>query len=189
MRLTIPDCRLAFPNIWTARKNTSDDGKVSYSYDALLIIPKDTPILKEIEKAFEVAANEKWEAKGPAILQALKAQGRTPLHDGVSKAEYAGFEGNMYLSVRSKVRPTVRDKDGVTTLSEADGRPYSGCYVNAIGVEFYGFQHAKFGKRICAQLRGLQFLRDGDAFAAGTPAGDDEYGDVSNTGEDDNPAS
>lgn len=187
MRLTIPDCRLAFPNIWDPRKNTSDDGKVSYSYDALLIITPDDPILKELDKAFALAAHEKWAEKGSTILTALKAQNRTPLHDGATKAEYAGFEGNKFLSVRSKVRPSIRDKDGVTTLTEADGRPYSGCYVRAIGVELYGYQHVKFGKRICAQLRGLQFLRDGDAFAAGTPAGDDEYGDVSNTGDENDP--
>lgn len=185
MRINIPDSRLAFPNIWSPRKNTGDDGKISYSYDALLIISPDNPVLVTLDKAFLAAAIEKWEVKGPEILKALKAADRIPLHDGARKAEYAGFEGNMFLSVRSKVRPTIKDKDGVTTLTEADGRPYSGCYVNAIGVEIYGFQHVKFGKRICAQLRGLQFLRDGDAFAAGTPADDNEFGDVSDTGDND----
>ena len=86
------------------------------------------------------------------------------------------------------MRPNIKDKDGITPLQESDGRPYSGCYVNLIGLEIYGFQHPKFGKRICAQLRGLQFLRDGDAFAVGKPADDTEFGDVGDTG-DDNPAS
>lgn len=187
MRITIPECRLAFPNIWTARKNTSDDGKVTYSYDALLIIAANDPILAELDKAFVVAAREKWAEKGDTILTALRAQNRIPLHDGAAKSEYAGFEGNMFLSVRSKVRPSIRDKDGVTPLTEADGRPYSGCYVRAVGVEIYGFQHVKFGKRICAQLRGLQFLRDGDAFAAGTPADDNEFGNVADVGDDNDP--
>jgi hypothetical protein len=179
---------MAFPNIWQARKNTGDDGKVSYSYDGLFILTPDHPSLPELRKAFEVAAREKWAEQGPTILKALTAQDRLPLYNGARKAEYDGFEGNFYISARSKVRPNVKDKDGSTPLTESDGRPYSGCYVNLVGLEIYGFQHTKFGKRICAQLRGLQFLRDGDAFAAGKPADDDEFGDVSDTGESDNPA-
>lgn len=187
-RLNIPNARIAFPNIWTARKNTSDDGKVTYSYDGLFIIPGDHPSLPALRKSFEVAAREKWEDKGPTVLAALIAQDRTPLHSGATKAEYDGFDDtNFYISARSKVRPNIKDADGVTPLTEADGRPYSGCYVNLIGLEIYGFQHGKFGKRICAQLRGLQFLRDGDAFAVGKPADDNEFGDVGDTG-DDNPA-
>ena len=188
MRLHINNVRMAFPNIWTARKNVGEDGKVTYSYDALFIITPDNPGVKVLRDAFVVAAKEKWKDKGPAILQALIAQDRTPLYNGSRKAEYDGFEGNYYISARSKTRPNIKDRDGVTNLVETDGRPYSGCYVNLIGLEVYGFGHAKFGKRICAQLRGLQFLRDGDAFAAGKPASDDEFGDVGDTG-DDNPAS
>ena len=188
MRLNVPNVRLAFPNIWTPRKNTGEDGKVTYSFDGLFILTPDHPSLKDLRAALATAANEKWNEKGPAILQALIAQDRTPLYNGARKAEYDGFEGNFYISARSKVRPNIKDRDGITPLQESDGRPYSGCYVNLIGLEIYGFGHHKFGKRICAQLRGLQFLRDGDAFAAGKPADDDEFGDVGDTG-DDNPAS
>jgi len=104
------------------------------------------------------------------------------LHDGDAKAEYEGFEGNKFVSARAKVRPTVFDQQR-QELSEADGKPYSGCYVNA-SIELWA-QDNSFGKRINAQLRGVQFLRDGDAFAGGSrPADADEFDEIAAPDED-----
>ena len=98
------------------------------------------------------------------------------MHDGDSKAEYEGFEGNFFISSRAKVRPSVFDGQR-QELTQADGKPYSGCYVNA-SIELWA-QDNSFGKRINAQLRGVQFLRDGDAFAGGgQPADADEFDEL-----------
>jgi hypothetical protein len=58
-------------------------------------------------------------------------------------------------------------------LVAADGKPYAGCYVNTT-VEFWA-QDNSYGKGIRCTLLGVQFLRDGDAFSAGSVATPDDF--------------
>jgi hypothetical protein len=174
MKFLLRDVRLAFPSIFKA---SAPKGGGEEAFSASFLIPKTHKQLPELKKALAAVAAEKWGAKGPAVLKALEAADKTCLHDGDSKAEYEGFEGNLYVSSRSKVRPTVFDQ-ARNELTQADGKPYSGCYVNA-SIDLWP-QDNSFGKRINAQLRGVQFLRDGDAFAGGgQPAEADEFDDIS----------
>lgn len=182
MKILIKNARLAFPNIFTARAG-EDGGKAKYG--ASLIIPPNHPAIAELEKAFAKIASEKWGEKGPAILKGLKSQDRLCLHNGDAKAQYNGFEGNMYVSASSLTRPSVFDRNR-TPLTEEDGKPYSGCYVNA-SIELWPQDSKSYGKRINAQLRGVQFAADGDAFAAGTAASEDEFDDLGNQGDDTDP--
>ena len=85
------------------------------------------------------------------------------------------------VSAKSKTRPLVIDTDK-TPLAEEDGKPYVGCYVNAI-IEFFGYDNS--GKGVSATLKGVQFVRDGDAFSAVAPASEDDFDDLSD-GADDN---
>jgi hypothetical protein len=75
----------------------------------------------------------------------------------------------------SKGRPLVIDRNR-DPLTAADGKPYSGCYVN-VSIDVWA-QDNKYGKRINAQLKGIQFVRDGDAFGGGAPASPDEFEDL-----------
>lgn len=184
MKILIENARLAFPNLWTPRPS-QDGGKAKYG--ASLIIDPSNPVVKALELAFVKVAAEKWGDKAAVILKGLKAQDRLCLHDGATKAQYNGFEGNLFVSANSDVRPSVFDRSRVP-LQESDGKPYSGCYVNA-SIELWAQDNPKHGKRINAQLRGVQFLRDGDAFAAGTAASEDEFADLSNQGDDTDPTS
>jgi Protein of unknown function (DUF2815) len=180
MRILIRDVRLAFPSIWKA---TAPKGGGEEAFSASFLLPKNHPQLPEIRAAFATLAKEKWAEKGAAVLKALEAADKTALHNGDTKAEYDGFEGNFYISARSKVRPSVFDMQR-QELSQADGKPYSGCYVN-VSLELWP-QDNSFGKRINAQLRGVQFLRDGDAFAGGAKAaGADEFDEISAEGDGD----
>jgi hypothetical protein len=114
--------------------------------------------------------------KGAVVFKVLEAADKLCLHDGDAKAEYEGFKGNKFVSSRGKVRPSVFDGQR-QELTEADGKPYSGCYVNA-SLEIWA-QDNSYGKRLNAQLRGVQFFRDGDAFAGGgQPADADEFDDI-----------
>lgn len=182
MKFLIKNARLAFPNLFQPRPG--EDGKKG-KYGASLIIPTDHPIVKELEAAFVKIANEKWGDKGPAILKGLKAQDRLCLHNGDTKSQYSGFEGNLFISASSQTRPSVFDRNK-TPLTEDDGKPYSGCFVNA-SIELWPQDHKKHGKRINAQLRGVQFFADGDAFAAGSPASEDEFDDLGDQGDDTDP--
>jgi hypothetical protein len=92
------------------------------------------------------------------------------------KASYDGFPGNLYISARNPVRPTVLDADK-TPLVAADGKPYAGCYVN-VSLELWA-QDNKYGKRVNATLMGVQFYRDGDSFTGGGAADESDFDDVS----------
>jgi hypothetical protein len=70
------------------------------------------------------------------------------------------------------MRPLAINADK-SVLTEADGVIYSGCYVN-MQIALWAQQN-NFGKRVNAQLRGIQFLRDGEAFSGGGVANPDEF--------------
>lgn len=172
MKLRLDNVRLAFPVLFEPRA-VNGEGKPAFSA-SFLLDPAD-PQIKVINQAIEQVAREKWGAKADAILKQMRAQDKVCLHDGDLKANYDGFAGMLYLSARSTTRPLVIDRDK-TPLTEQDGKPYAGCYVNA-SVELWA-QDNNYGKRINASLRGVQFLRDGDAFAGGGAASKDDFDDL-----------
>lgn len=173
MKIQLKNVRAAFVEVFEA-KTVNGEGKPAFSC-SFLIDPND-PQVKMLEKGIEQTAQEKWGVKADAILKQMRAQDKTALHDGDLKSTYDGFPGNLYVSARSATRPLVIDCDR-TPLSEQDGRLYSGCYVNA-SIELWA-QDNKYGKRVNASLRGIQFYRDGDAFSGGGAADADEFEDVS----------
>lgn len=172
MKFKLRDARLAFPNIWTPYKE---------SFGGRFIIPPNHPQVKTFKDAMKAVAKEKWPDKWQSIYAALEKQDKLALHDGATKSEYEGFEGNLFVAANSKVRPTVLDQMR-NELSQSDGKPYSGCFVVAL-LEIWAQDHKEHGKRINANLRGVQFLRDGDAFSGGgKPADADEFDDISEEG-------
>jgi hypothetical protein len=172
MALRINNARLAFPQLFEA-KTVNGEGEPAFSA-ALLIDPKD-PQIPAIKAAIEEVAREKWGAKAEENMKRIIASDKTALHNGDLKSECEGFQGMLYISARNKTRPLVIDKDK-TPLNQVDGKPYAGCYVNA-SIELWA-QDNKYGKRINASLRGIQFVKDGDAFAGGGTAKDDEFDDI-----------
>lgn len=172
MKIKLENVRLAFPQLFEA-KTVNGEGEPAFSA-TFLFSPKH-PAVAELEAAFEQLGKEKWCAKWPTIKKEITTKDRFAMHDGDTKADYSGFEGNMFVSARNKTRPLVIDRDK-SPLTAQDGRPYAGCYVNA-SIELW-CQDNNYGKRINASLRGVQFLKDGDAFAGGGAASDDEFDEV-----------
>lgn len=172
MKLKLENVRLAFPVLFEP-KTVNGEGKPAFSA-ALLIDPADAQV-KAINAAIEQIAKEKWGAKADAVLKTMRATDKVALHDGDLKSSYDGFPGNLYVSARSATRPLVIDKDK-SPLTEQDGKPYAGCYVNA-SIELWA-QDNNYGKRVNASLRGIQFFRDGDAFAGGGAASEDEFDEI-----------
>lgn len=172
MKLKLENVRLAFPVLFEP-KTVNGEGKPAFSA-ALLIDPAD-PVVKTINAAIDQLAKEKWGAKAEGVLKTLRATDKVALHDGDLKSNYDGFPGNLYISARSATRPLVIDKDK-SPLTEQDGKPYAGCYVNA-SIELWT-QDNNYGKRVNASLRGIQFFRDGDAFAGGGAASEEEFDEI-----------
>lgn len=169
-KIMLTSVRLAFPNLWKAT-SMNGEGKPAFSC-SLLIDPNDPQVNNIIRPWLLRAAVAKWGQKGSAMLQQLQKADKVCLHDGDSKSNYAGFEGMLFISARSATRPLVIDRDK-SPLTESDGKPYAGCYVHC-SVEGWGQDNA-YGKRINAGLRGVQFVKDGDAFAGGGAASEDEF--------------
>lgn len=176
MKLRLNNVRLAFPNIFEPQ--VSEDGKASYG--ATVLLDPNDPQIKAINATIEAVAKEKWTSKADVMLKQIRAADKTALHNGDTKAQYAGFEGTMFVSARNPVRPTALDADK-TPLQATDGRIYAGCYVNAV-LEFWA-QDNGFGKRVNATLMGVQFFRDGDAFSGGGAASNDDFDDVTSGAE------
>lgn len=169
MKVTLSNVRLSFPHLFEpAQVQGQGDAKFSASF----IIPKDHPALAEISKAIVAAATEKWGVKATEALAQLKAAGKLPVRDGDGKASYAGYAGNLYANASSKTRPLVINGDK-SPLTAADGKMYSGAYVNAI-VQAWAQDNA-YGKRVNFSLMGVQFVKDGERLAGGEVASADDF--------------
>lgn len=166
MKIKLSNVRLSFPDLFEA-KTVNGEGKPAFG--AAFLINKADPQVKTIEAAIAQVAKDKWGAKADAILKQMRAGDKLALHDGDTKSQYEGYEGMLFISSRSQTRPLVIDRDK-SQLSAEDGKPYSGCYVNCT-LELWA-QDNSYGKRINAQLGGVQFFKDGDAFSGGGSAAD-----------------
>lgn len=173
MQLKLRNVRLAFPALFEA-KTVNGEGDPAFSA-CFLLDPAD-PQVKAIHTAIDQTATEKWGAKAPAMLVQARKADKVCLHDGDLKATYEGFSGMLFVSARNRVRPTVLDADK-SPLVAADGKPYAGCYVNAV-LDLWA-QDNNYGKRVNATLMGVQFARDGDSFTGGGAASEDDFDDVS----------
>lgn len=160
MKTQINNVRLAFPSIFEPKIN--DEGKAQFT--AAFIFPPTSPVKAQLDKVIEQVGSEKWGPKWPALKKQMAAGDNLLVHNGDAKATLDGYEGNLFVNAYNVVRPTVIDRD-LSPLVAADGKPYSGCYVCAI-LDIWA-QDNKYGKKINAQLQGVMFYQDGDAFAGG----------------------
>jgi hypothetical protein len=172
MKIKLNAVRLSFPQLFEAT-TVNGEGKPAFSA-AFLISPTD-PQVAAINAAIDAVAKEKWGAKADAQLKAMRAADKVCLHSGDLKSNYDGFEGNLYISARNSMRPLVIDVNK-SPLTEQDGKPYAGCYVNA-SLELWA-QDNNYGKRVNATLMGVQFYKDGESFTGGGVADTDDFDDL-----------
>lgn len=165
MKHTFANARLAFPNIFVAKAN--EQGKEQFS--AAFLFEPDHAGIPPLDVVIEEVGRAKWGAKWPAVKKELTAGGKLLVHNGDSKASLTGYEGNLFFNAYNSARPTVVDRDR-SPLTAQDGKPYAGCYVNVI-IDIWA-QDNQYGKRINAQLQGIQFVKDGEAFAGGGTSAD-----------------
>lgn len=145
-----------------------------YNYGTHLVFLDTHPAYKLVKDAQRQAAVAMWGTDAEAVMAQLAAKDRLALHNGsISKPGNDAYKGMFYVSANSgKKRFTIVDTDR-TPLVEASGRPYSGCYVNAI-VQVWAQQNS-FGRGINTQICGVQFLRHGEAFGGGRVAAPEEF--------------
>lgn len=154
-----------------AKRGPSDGGEPSFSINFL--ISKSTEAGKKLHDDIRDLIDDAMDAKWGRDKPRLKAD-KFCLRDG-DEEPYDGYEGNWYITARSRTRPKVVDADGKTPLAAEDNRPYSGCYVN--GWVRIWVQDNDYGKRVNASLEAVQFVRDGEAFSGAAPIPDEEFED------------
>jgi len=176
MKVKLVNVRLAFPALFEA-KTVNGEGDPRHS--AVFIIEPGSDNAKTLAAAVKATAKEKWGAKADGILAELNKKGRICYQESAKTNQsgdvYDGFEDKYFVNTSNKARPLVIDRDK-TPLTAADGRPYAGCFVNAT-IDLWA-QDNNYGKRINASLMGVQFFRDGDAFAGGGVSAPDDFDDL-----------
>lgn len=171
MKVKLTNVRLSFPALFTPEAFKPGDAP---KFKATFLIEKGSELDRQVQAAILETAKAKWNAKGAQIVAGIKGNpNKFCYQDGDTKS-YDGYQGMMALAAGSKVRPLVLDKDK-SPLSEADGKPYAGCYVNAT-VEFFAYENS--GNGISAQVLGVQFFADGDSFGGGSVGSVDDFDDL-----------
>lgn len=166
------DVRLFFPALFEP-----EEFKGKKNYRAIFAVEPGSANDKAIHAAVLEVATVKWGKKAQARIDEFgPVKQQFPYRDG-NKVDYDGAEGLWVLTANRKEdqgRPLVLDRNK-SPLQPKDGKPYSGCYVNA-SVEIWAQDGENSGIR-CA-LRGVQFFRDGDAFSGGSKVSDDEFDEL-----------
>jgi hypothetical protein len=161
-KIKLQNVRLSFPSLFRKAQFQGDETK----YEATFMLNKEEHADKiaEIEKAIQAGMKEHFKgAKIPSDKICLKDG------DQSGRDEY---EGHYTIKCANNKRPKVIDRDK-SPLTEDDGKPYSGCYVNAV-IDLW-YQNNGYGKRVNANLLGVQFFKDGEPFESGSVADDDDF--------------
>ena len=155
-KFKLANVRLSFPAIFT---KAVFDG-VETKYEATLLIDKDSQskLVDQLQGKIDAFIKEQFPTGAPKALKV------TCLQDGDTK-DYDGYANHMAFKGTSNSRITIIDRDK-SPLVEADGKPYAGSYVNAI-CSLWLSQHPKGGTQVLANLHGIQFFKDGEAFGEG----------------------
>lgn len=165
-KIKLQSVRLSFPSLF---QQAAFGGESTGKYEATFILDKKehAQVISQIEA--EIARLQKEEIK------AKVSSDKICLKDGdeMGRPEY---EGKMTIKASTKKRPLVIDRDK-SPITEDDNIVYAGCFVNAILTLWP--QNNNFGKRVNAQLDGVQFVRDGEPFGDGGISADafDAFGD------------
>ena len=158
-KLMLKNVRLSFPNLFKRASFQGEEGK----FEATFLLPKsDTKaydkIIMEIENALIAAKvkipKDKWFIK-----------------DG-DDIEYDGYEGCWAIKASNNQRPLLIDSDK-SQLSEDDGKLYAGSYVNA-QIDIW-IMNNSWGKRVLANVYGVQHSKDGEQFGMKTTSDVDDF--------------
>jgi len=173
MKILLKNVRLSFPSLFQTEKYNGTDTE---KYAATFLIAKDDSQVKSIQKAITKMAEEKF---GTPLPKSVKYC----LKDG-DEVEYAGYPGHWSIKASTKRRPLVID-NLKTPIVEDDNKIYGGCYVNA-SISLWVMDN-NYGKRVLASLEGVQFVKDGEAFASSGGNAMDDFDTIEVEEDDSNP--
>ena len=163
--IRLEDVRLSFPRL-SKPKAFQEGQEPRFEASALLDPSKPAHAAKisELKGLVKKLATEKW-GSIPPDLKLFMFRGDTKPYDG-----YAGM---IAIAAHNTVRPTVVNR-ARQPVAEGDKQfPFAGCFVNMTITLWV--QSNQWGKRINANLRAIQFVRDGDAFGVQPVDAEEEF--------------
>lgn len=167
-RITGPNTRWSYANVWEAKSINGSTPKFSVS----LIIPKtDTATIEKINRAIKAAYEEgqsklRGNSKFIPDLESLKL----PLRDGDKERKGdSAYAGCMFINANSSTAPGIVDADCNPILDRSE--VYSGVYGRA-SINLYAF-NSNGNKGIACGLNNLQKIRDGEPMGSRSRAEDD----------------
>lgn len=167
MEIFVKNVRLSFPDLFAASEH---EGKIKYR--ATFMMPADDPQVAHVWKAIDAVGTEKFKDKWPALK---KKAGDSNKEICFVTGKDESSEGMMCLRALRNVdagRPIIIDRN-TQPLVQEDGKPYSGCYVNA-KVELWAQDNSN-GKTVRCTLVAVQFVSDGESFGGAKVATADGF--------------
>lgn len=164
IEIYLEDVRLSYPHLFEPtqfkRKGKADtSSKPRFTASFLLDKKKHKKTIEEIEDAIDDVIEAKWGKKPPKFEEK-----NICLSDGdeSDKDEQAGC---MVLKAAApeKSPPKIFLRD-MSPAEERDGKPYGGCYVNAL-VRIYAYD--EWSDQVNASLEIVQYYRKGEPFGKG----------------------
>lgn len=185
--IKLKNVRLSFPRLFKPRAFREDqDPRFEATF---LLDPSDkahAKMIKEIEATGEEICAEVWPKAVPKSV--INCYGEAD--EANPPLEYDGYPGMYFVRTSANLKnpPGIFDRGRnalvVDPQTGAEPRiPYAGCFVNATITLWV--MNNQFGKRVNANMRLVQFVKDGDAFGAKAPDAEDEL-DILDDDEDDN---
>ena len=143
-------------------------GTPSYSGTFILDKVEHAEAIKEMRLILDRMQKEAFKGRIPASKLCLRDG------DETGKDEY---EGKWIVVAREREDnpPALLDRDGKTKVTKSDDKIYSGAHGNVM-IRLWT-QNNSYGKRINANLLGLQFLRHDEKFGGATRPKADEMFD------------
>ena len=154
-KIILKNVRVSFPSLFKKGSFNGEETK----YEATFLLNKEEHADSITEIKAQIADLVKSNLKGSKV-----PADKICLRDG-DEVEYDGYAGCFSIKCSTKKRPIVIDRDR-SPLTEDDGKPYGGCYVNA-SIDLW-VQNNAYGKRINSTLLAVQFAKDGEPFADGS---------------------
>lgn len=166
--IKLPSVRLSFAKIY--KPETFATGQDSRFSATFLLDPTKAEHKATIQQ-IQAAAKKLIDEAGFKVSDFDVCFGHADKHP--KKAKYDGYAGMFFLVASNKVRPTVVNRRR-EPVAEGDAQaPYSGCYV--YGSITLWLQNNQYGKKINANLRAVQFEKDGEAFGMRPVNAEDEF--------------
>lgn len=182
--LQLKNVRLSYPALFAP--SAFGDGEPKFN--ATFLIEKDSEQHKALMAEIRSVATAAFGERAKDIVMKQDASQRKLVKDGDGADGLTqdgepkdGYAGHIAIKASNKAMPKVVGRQR-QPLTEADGIPYGGCYVNA-QIDIWP-QDNKYGKFLNVKLLAVQFWADGDSFGGGARADLDAFEDGDGGGPD-----